>query len=257
MVTGATGALGSALARGLADAGASVAVIARGADRVNALARELDGLAVVADVLERDQLGAARDRVVERWGRVDVLVNAAGGNVAAATLNEGERVFDLPATAFGQVLDLNLLVWLCGRGTRFVTGESDDSAARRGRRARRVDRVRARGARSGAGRDHPGDRVLGRRGRERRARRGTARQAGRRARLLHALATDELGERSRQPLEQLGVRVHAASRSGRQRRGFVHLDADGERTITILGERISRTVTDPLPWEIFDDVDGV
>ncbi|HET8629050.1 MAG TPA: SDR family oxidoreductase, partial [Thermomicrobiales bacterium] len=62
-----------------------------------------------ADALDRAQLEAARDAVLARWGHVDILVNAAGGNVPAATLSDDARVFDLPLDAFRQVFDLNLL----------------------------------------------------------------------------------------------------------------------------------------------------
>jgi NAD(P)-dependent dehydrogenase (short-subunit alcohol dehydrogenase family) len=109
VVTGGTGALGSAMARGLVEAGAEVALVARGAERLEAAARELDALALVADVLERDALADVRERVLEHWGRLDILVNAAGGNVPGATLSEGASVFELPEDAFREVLDLNLL----------------------------------------------------------------------------------------------------------------------------------------------------
>jgi NAD(P)-dependent dehydrogenase (short-subunit alcohol dehydrogenase family) len=109
VVTGGTGALGSAMAAGLAAAGAHVAVMARDAERAEATAREIGGEALPADVLRRDQLEAARERLLERAGRVDILVNAAGGNVPGATLAEGRSVFELPEAAFREVLDLNLL----------------------------------------------------------------------------------------------------------------------------------------------------
>jgi ribokinase len=54
-----------------------------------------------------------------------------------------------------------------------------------------------------------------------------------------------------------GVTVHAAPRDGRQRRGFVYLTDDGERTITVLGDRLVPHGDDDLPWETFDRVDGV
>jgi NAD(P)-dependent dehydrogenase (short-subunit alcohol dehydrogenase family) len=105
IVTGGTGALGSAMAAGLTAAGARVAVLARRAPEVD----DSDRLGLSADVLRRDELIAARDRVLERWGKVDILVNAAGGNVPGATLDPGERVFDLSDEAFRDVVDLNLV----------------------------------------------------------------------------------------------------------------------------------------------------
>jgi ribokinase len=72
-----------------------------------------------------------------------------------------------------------------------------------------------------------------------------------------ALGDDELGARAQARLEELGVTVHAATRGGPQRRGFVHLDGDGERTISILGERIVPHGDDDLPWERLDGADAV
>jgi NAD(P)-dependent dehydrogenase (short-subunit alcohol dehydrogenase family) len=103
VVTGGTGALGSAMAEGLAAAGARVAVLSRHPPE------DGDHLALAADVLRRDEVAAARDRVLAKWGRVDILVNAAGGNVPGATLDPGGSVFDLPEDAFRAVVDLNLV----------------------------------------------------------------------------------------------------------------------------------------------------
>jgi ribokinase len=72
-----------------------------------------------------------------------------------------------------------------------------------------------------------------------------------------ALAGDEFGGRTRDQLVHQGVSVHAAPRDGTQRRGFTHLDDAGERTITILGERLVPEVGDDLPWELLDEVGGV
>lgn len=112
VVTGGCGALGSALADGFAGAGARVAILDRRAEAAEAKAAEIragggEAVAVPADVLDRDALHRARDRVLEAWGRVDVLVNGAGGNVARAR-SDGRPVFDVPMDAYDEVLRLNL-----------------------------------------------------------------------------------------------------------------------------------------------------
>ncbi len=114
VVTGATGTLGGAMARGLAMAGAKVGVLGRRAERADALAAEIaangsEAMALPADVLDRDGLLVARERLLAAWGRVDILVNAAGGNVPAATLGPDRTIFDLPREAFAEVFDLNLM----------------------------------------------------------------------------------------------------------------------------------------------------
>jgi len=72
-----------------------------------------------------------------------------------------------------------------------------------------------------------------------------------------ALGDDERGRRAKKRLTELGVRVHAARRDAMQRWGFVHLDDDGERTISIVGERHVPHGADHLPWERIDGADAV
>lgn len=112
VVTGATGVLGGAVARALAKAGAAVAILARSEERAEAFAAELrrdgaDAHALVADVLDEGQLRSACDAALERWGRIDVLVNAAGGNLPAATVGE-LSFFELSTEALDDVVRLNL-----------------------------------------------------------------------------------------------------------------------------------------------------
>lgn len=114
VVTGGTGVLGGAMVRGLAGAGAKVGVLGRRKERAEEVVASLagaggEGLALPADVLDKEQVAGALQTVLDRWGRVDILVNAAGGNVPAATLTDDKSVFDLPQEAFSQVFDLNLL----------------------------------------------------------------------------------------------------------------------------------------------------
>jgi NAD(P)-dependent dehydrogenase (short-subunit alcohol dehydrogenase family) len=114
VVTGATGVLGGAMARGLARAGARVGVLGRRKERAEEVAAEIrnrggEALALPADVLIGEQLEAARDALLERWGRVDVLVNAAGGNLPTATVGEDATFFGLAEEPLREVFDLNLL----------------------------------------------------------------------------------------------------------------------------------------------------
>ena len=114
VVTGATGVLGGAMARGLATAGAKVGILGRREERAKEVAAEIENaggeaLPLPADVLNIEQLEGARQTALGRWSRVDILVNAAGGNVPAAAVAEDAEVFGVPEEALRQVIDLNLM----------------------------------------------------------------------------------------------------------------------------------------------------
>ncbi|MEX2394714.1 MAG: PfkB family carbohydrate kinase [Actinomycetota bacterium] len=72
-----------------------------------------------------------------------------------------------------------------------------------------------------------------------------------------ALGDDELGHRALAELSELGLHVEAVFRPEPQRRAFTHVDAAGERTITVMGPRLGPRSDDPLPWDELDDVDAV
>lgn len=113
VVTGGSGSLGSALVKGLARAGAAVAVLGRDRWRATAIVAEIEAqggqaMPLSANVLEQDELEAAREAVLARFGRITILVCAAGGNLASATVPESGSFFDVPADALRQVIDLNL-----------------------------------------------------------------------------------------------------------------------------------------------------
>ena len=78
-------------------------------------------------MLDRAQLEAAREAVLEQWGRLDVLVNAAGGNMPAATLAPGHSFFDLPVEGMEPVIALNL------QGTLLPSQVFGEAMARAGR----------------------------------------------------------------------------------------------------------------------------
>lgn len=74
---------------------------------------------------------------------------------------------------------------------------------------------------------------------------------------LTALGDDAFGHRAAEELGTYGIDVHAAWRSEPQRRGFVFVDDDHERTITVMGRRLVPHAADPLPWDSLADVDAV
>lgn len=114
VVTGGTGVLGGMMARGLAQAGANVAIVGRRADKAEEVAasiREAGGHAIAApaDVMETAQLEAMRAQVIAEWGSIDLLINAAGGTTPAATVPPDKTIFDMEIDALRHVIDLNLL----------------------------------------------------------------------------------------------------------------------------------------------------
>ncbi len=114
VITGGGGALGGAMATYLLQQGAKIAVLSlhessatKRAEELKALGGEAVGLAV--DVLSEEKLQAAKKQITEKWGKVDVLINAAGGNLPGATINPDQSVFDVSTDELKKVLDLNLM----------------------------------------------------------------------------------------------------------------------------------------------------
>ncbi|WP_443946937.1 SDR family oxidoreductase [Pedobacter sp. AW1-32] len=113
VVTGATGILGEAFIRGLNAAKATIVVIGRNEDAAKARVDEVTqsggkAIYVLADVLNDQDLADAKDQILKSFGRIDALVNGAGGNVAEAVVQPGSDVFDLNFNALKQAFDLNL-----------------------------------------------------------------------------------------------------------------------------------------------------
>ncbi len=111
VVTGGAGVLCAAMCRALAEAGAKVAVLDLRLEPAAALAAELGNgsLGVACNVLDKASVEAAAAQVLEAYGRVDILINGAGGNKPQATTNAEQSFFDLPADAVRWVFDLNLM----------------------------------------------------------------------------------------------------------------------------------------------------
>lgn len=113
LLTGAGGVLIREMARALASRGVNVALLNRTGSKVATLARDIEAdggtaLPIEANVLNRDDLLRARELVIESFGRIDILVNGAGGNQPGATTSDTRTFFDLASDAMQQVFDLNL-----------------------------------------------------------------------------------------------------------------------------------------------------
>jgi NAD(P)-dependent dehydrogenase (short-subunit alcohol dehydrogenase family) len=114
LVTGGGGALCSAMAKGLAQAGATVVLLGRTLATVEAVAADINeaggqGLALSADVTVQADLKRVRQTVLEKYGRLDILVNGAGGNHPSATTSAELSIFDLPQTGIDHVFGVNFL----------------------------------------------------------------------------------------------------------------------------------------------------
>jgi NAD(P)-dependent dehydrogenase (short-subunit alcohol dehydrogenase family) len=113
VVTGGTGILGTGFVDAIINAGGKVAIIdlnqAKGEEAVAAIkAKGGDAIAIVASVLDEEQMKAAGDTIIATYGKINGLVNAAGGNVPEGVLQPDKDVFDLNIEGMKKALVLNL-----------------------------------------------------------------------------------------------------------------------------------------------------
>ncbi|HEV2417178.1 MAG TPA: SDR family oxidoreductase [Terriglobia bacterium] len=113
VMTGGTGVLGVAVVRALAGCGANVAVLARNQAKGDALVASAPGpgkaIIVPGDVLDRASIEQAAQSVKAQFGRIDCLINGAGGNHPQATTKPDLPFFNLPEEALRFAIDLNIL----------------------------------------------------------------------------------------------------------------------------------------------------
>ncbi len=113
VINGGTGILCRAMAQALAGCNANVAIVARNPEKGQALLPSLEGkgrsIIVQGDVLNAESLAAGMETVIKEFGRVDGLINGAGGNNPNATTRPDLKFFDLPEDAMRGVFDLNLM----------------------------------------------------------------------------------------------------------------------------------------------------
>ena len=113
VITGGTGVLGSCMVEYLAEQGAKVVVLARNKENGDKLvtgikAKGFEALFLQSNVNDKAILEQNAQDIVAKYGRIDVLINAAGGNMSGATIGPDKTIFDLDVDAFKTVVDLNL-----------------------------------------------------------------------------------------------------------------------------------------------------
>lgn len=113
VITGGYGVLGVAISTYLAQQGAKVVILGRNEAKGQALADSIkadggEALFLKSDVMDRQALEQSREDVLQKYGKIDVLINAAGGNMPGATIAPDKTVFDLQIDDFKKVVDLNL-----------------------------------------------------------------------------------------------------------------------------------------------------
>ncbi|MHC1770684.1 MAG: SDR family oxidoreductase [Flexilinea sp.] len=114
VVTGGGGAICGTMSRTFGESGAKVAVLDLRLDLAQKIADEITAsggiaIGVECNVLDKASIEKAAGIVVQQWGRVDILINGAGGNKPQATTNKDVSFFDLPADAIQWVFNLNCL----------------------------------------------------------------------------------------------------------------------------------------------------
>ncbi|MFA4052866.1 SDR family oxidoreductase [Duncaniella muris] len=113
VITGGTGVLGRCIAEYLATEGAKVVILGRRKEEGDEIVAEIaakggEAMFLVTDVMNAEVLQANCDEIMAKYGRVDALLNAAGGNMPGATIAPTGNFFDVEIEAFKTVLNLNL-----------------------------------------------------------------------------------------------------------------------------------------------------
>jgi len=113
IITGGAGALGGSMAIHLLSQGAKIAILDLHTESVEKRIAELkkisqDVIGISGSVLDKKDLESARKKILKKWNKIDVLINAAGGNMPGATIGEDQTIFDLKMEDFRKVSQLNL-----------------------------------------------------------------------------------------------------------------------------------------------------
>jgi NAD(P)-dependent dehydrogenase (short-subunit alcohol dehydrogenase family) len=113
VVTGGTGILGNSFVNAIVEAGGAVGILGRNEKVANERAEAINknggnALGLVADVMDEEQLMAAKEKALAHFGKIDGLVNGAGGNSPEGVLMPGEDIFSMNLQGMRKVMDINL-----------------------------------------------------------------------------------------------------------------------------------------------------
>lgn len=113
VITGAGGVLGGSIAKSFIQAGAKVAAIDIRQENLDVRVQELrelggEAIGVVGNALDIESLRSVAGQIVQQWGRIDILLNIAGGNIPGATLNSDQSFFDMNIADWEKVTQLNM-----------------------------------------------------------------------------------------------------------------------------------------------------
>src|SRR6187551_982105 len=113
IVTGGTGILGNSFVNAIVEAGGSVGILGRNEKVANERADAINknggnALALVADVMDEEQLVTAKEKALAHFGKINGLVNGAGGNSPEGVLMPGEDIFSMKLQGMRKVMDINL-----------------------------------------------------------------------------------------------------------------------------------------------------
>ncbi|OEK09088.1 D-mannonate oxidoreductase [Flavivirga aquatica] len=112
IITGGYGVLGSNIAKYLVASGARVVILGRDENKAKTFAQELSkthALGFKTDVLNKEDLIKTKESIINAWGQIDILINAAGGNMPGATIAPNDSLFNMSINDFQKVTDLNLM----------------------------------------------------------------------------------------------------------------------------------------------------
>lgn len=113
VITGAGGVLGGSIAKSFINAGAKVVAMDIRQENLDKCVNELaleggEVIGVLGNVLDVPSLENAASLIIEKWGRIDILLNIAGGNIPGGTLTENETFFDMDIADLNKVTNLNM-----------------------------------------------------------------------------------------------------------------------------------------------------